>query len=254
MLNDLNQDNEAQINQILEELEELELLTKGMHDPGCLQELAIRKTKHLLNSYQELCKASIGEKKEEDTKVEEYKSEVLHTKEQTVEIQQPEEKKEVPVADIAKSSIPVETEKETAPETPVCPPMESVAEPVKEESEKDELSNNPAQSTIRKELNVVTKNDQFKSKSVDLPISNVKRVEEKFIKKDLRTAFNLNDRIRYTNNLFGGKREEMTATIENLNNLNNYEEALSYLSANFRWDLEDETTNEFLEIIKKRFL
>ena len=78
-------------------------------------------------------------------------------------------------------------------------------------------------------------------------------LKQRIASKDIRKAISLNDRFRFKRDLFGGSDEAMCKTIEILNTMHSAEEALNYLEKNFQWNFEDETTNDFITILEKRF-
>lgn len=78
-------------------------------------------------------------------------------------------------------------------------------------------------------------------------------LKQRIASKDIRKAISLNDRFRFKRDLFGGSDETMCKTIEILNQMHSAEDALNYLEKNFQWNYEDETTNDFITILEKRF-
>lgn len=78
-------------------------------------------------------------------------------------------------------------------------------------------------------------------------------LKQRIASKDIRKAISLNDRFRFKRDLFGGSDEAMCKTIEILNTMHSAKEALNYLEKNFQWNFEDETTNDFITILEKRF-
>ena len=78
-------------------------------------------------------------------------------------------------------------------------------------------------------------------------------LKQRIASKDIRKAISLNDRFRFKRDLFGGSDEAMNKTIEILNQMHSAEDALNYIEKNFRWNYEDETTNDFITILEKRF-
>ncbi|MCQ2336761.1 MAG: hypothetical protein MJ010_06255 [Paludibacteraceae bacterium] len=69
---------------------------------------------------------------------------------------------------------------------------------------------------------------------------------------DLHKAIGLNDRIRFQRELFNGDAELMGATIDFLNAVSSYTEAIKYLDENFDWKDDDETVIYFKEILKRK--
>lgn len=77
---------------------------------------------------------------------------------------------------------------------------------------------------------------------------------EKQYLSDFRKAFSLNDRFRFRRELFGGDEEKMNRAIADLNEIRSYEEAVSYLHTELKWNLEDEAAADFVKLLEKRFL
>lgn len=75
---------------------------------------------------------------------------------------------------------------------------------------------------------------------------------------DLRKAFGLNERFLYANELFGGDGQEFIRALNELNHLENFEDAKRMIEARyqntFKWNLEDETVQEFISIVERRYL
>lgn len=71
---------------------------------------------------------------------------------------------------------------------------------------------------------------------------------------DFRKAFSLNDRFRFRRELFGGNEEKMNKAITDLNNIHSYEESVTYLNNELKWNIEDEAVADFIKLLEKRFL
>lgn len=83
------------------------------------------------------------------------------------------------------------------------------------------------------------------------PEIEVRKVDGRLI-SDLRKAIGLNDRIRFQKELFASDQTLMNETIEYLNGVASYDEALKYLSDNFEWDDENETVKYFKDILSRK--
>jgi hypothetical protein len=70
---------------------------------------------------------------------------------------------------------------------------------------------------------------------------------------DLTKAIPLNDRIWFTKELFAGEGDELAATLEKLNQMNDLDEALQHLSGQFNWNPDDKVVQKFLQIISRKF-
>lgn len=71
---------------------------------------------------------------------------------------------------------------------------------------------------------------------------------------DFRKAFSLNDRFRFRRELFGGDEERMNRVISDLNDLHTYEDSVTYLNNELKWNIEDEAVSDFIKLLEKRFL
>ena len=71
---------------------------------------------------------------------------------------------------------------------------------------------------------------------------------------DFRKAFSLNDRFRFRRELFGGDEARMNKVINDLNDLNSYEDSVTYLNNELKWNIEDEAVADFIKLLEKRFL
>jgi hypothetical protein len=70
---------------------------------------------------------------------------------------------------------------------------------------------------------------------------------------DLTKAIPLNDRIWFTKELFSGDGEELHSTLVKLNQMNDLDDALHYLSDQFDWDADNKVVQKFLQIITRKF-
>lgn len=69
---------------------------------------------------------------------------------------------------------------------------------------------------------------------------------------DIRLAISLGDRFLYQRELFGQNAELMQRTLNELNELGSFEEAIAYISR-FGWDTESKTYQQFLVTLHRRF-
>lgn len=82
------------------------------------------------------------------------------------------------------------------------------------------------------------------------------RLDEKLARegsRDLRKAFSLNDRFRFRRELFGNSDIEMTDTLNLVEAMTNYAEAVDYFMSDLQWDEENPDVADFLAIIQKHF-
>lgn len=72
--------------------------------------------------------------------------------------------------------------------------------------------------------------------------------------EDIRLAINIGDRFRFQRELFGGNGEVLNKTISYLNQLSKFSEAESFLKSKFGWADDNIHAEEFLQIVKRRYL
>ena len=129
---------------------------------------------------------------------------------------------------------------------------EPVAEPVIVPEPKME----PVQEVIIEKTEIVTEQSEPPHKSVTSEKQSVflSDILEKKNLSDFRKAFSLNDRFRFRRELFGGNEEKMNKAITDLNDIHSYEESVTYLNNELKWNIEDEAVADFIKLLEKRFL
>ena len=70
---------------------------------------------------------------------------------------------------------------------------------------------------------------------------------------DIRLAISLGDRFLFQRELFGQNAELMQRTLNELNALGSFDEALAYINKRFHWDTESSTYQQFLITLHRRF-
>lgn len=70
---------------------------------------------------------------------------------------------------------------------------------------------------------------------------------------DFRKAFSLNDRFYFRRELFAGDEARMNRVIADLNEIHSYEDSISYLDKELKWNIEDKAVSDFVKLIEKRF-
>ena len=71
---------------------------------------------------------------------------------------------------------------------------------------------------------------------------------------DIKQAINIGDRFRFQRELFKSNGEDMNKTLNYINQLATLEEVLSFLQSKYNWPVENEAVEDFLQIVKRRFL
>lgn len=78
------------------------------------------------------------------------------------------------------------------------------------------------------------------------------RVDARLI-SDLRKAIGINDRFRFRHDLFGNDDKLMMDTIDRLNSMESFDEAMNFIRDNFSWSETDDTFNYLLDLLHKRY-
>ena len=71
---------------------------------------------------------------------------------------------------------------------------------------------------------------------------------------DIKQGINIGDRFRFQRELFRGNGEDMNKTLSYINQLATLDEALSSLRSKYGWATDNETAEDFYQIVKRRFL
>ena len=70
---------------------------------------------------------------------------------------------------------------------------------------------------------------------------------------DIRQAISLGDRFLYQRELFGQNAELMQRTLTEINELQSFDEAMSYINSRFQWDSESNSYQQFIVSLHRRF-
>ncbi|MBK8806704.1 MAG: hypothetical protein IPO21_08685 [Bacteroidales bacterium] len=155
---------------------------------------------------------------------------------------------ETPPLEIEKKTTVVEQEV-VKPEIKNVLKTEVVTEVVPKEENK-KLVNEPAPK-IKQEKGSLRTDDIVSKNSSGAFIA--QKLQMKPI-KTMNEAIGINDKFQYIRELFGGLADEYSKTIEVLNKVETFDEALTYIESRFEWDQEDKTVLKFLEIVNRRFI
>ena len=124
---------------------------------------------------------------------------------------------------------------------------ESVAIPVEATVAAEKTVSEPAAS-----LSSASSHTTTLEQSLPHSISLNEVIQKKFL-ADFRKAFSLNDRFRFRRELFGGDEGRMNEAISDLNELQSFEESITYLDKKLKWNVEDEAVADFIKLLEKRF-
>jgi len=86
------------------------------------------------------------------------------------------------------------------------------------------------------------KKQDISSKIQSTPISNI------------GSALGINDRFKLINDLFNGDKDSFQNTIGILNGAANFNEAFNYITSSFDWDMEEDSVQLLLELVRRKFI
>jgi len=71
---------------------------------------------------------------------------------------------------------------------------------------------------------------------------------------NIKSAIGINDKFKLMKDLFNEDTESYTKTINKLDACNNFNEAFTYISTNFNWDMEDDSVQYILDLVRRKFI
>ncbi len=232
---------EALLRNILRDIKELELLVTTFigenHTSDGYIQLAKNKTQSILDEL-ELISQSEKEKisqpiekpivkKEETTIVTPKEEEVKEIDEKSIE-----EPAAQPVTANRQESTPAVTPKEA----PKKPPVKQEVKP-------------PSKSVLGEVLGK-------DNKSLNEQLATKKNTSESSFQSpilDLKNAIGINDRFLFQRELFNNNADVYNQVVDQINAIQDYDSAIAFIKGNFNWNLEDEATITFFELVKRRF-
>ncbi|MEE9462598.1 MAG: hypothetical protein V3V53_12245 [Bacteroidales bacterium] len=72
--------------------------------------------------------------------------------------------------------------------------------------------------------------------------------------QDIGTSLGLNDRFKLINELFKGDKDSYLRTIDILDGASNFNEAFNYISTSYDWDMEDDSVQMLLDLVRRKFI
>lgn len=158
--------------------------------------------------------------------------------------------------------VPVATEHDTAPE-PVEEYKPEPVEPSVEPSVESSVAQQPVEQPVEQPSVVVQEDVQSpqclgdvlgggvqtladKMSSDDAPTTPFNRIE------DLRKAIGLNDKFLMIRDLFGGDADRYEDTIDTLNEFEDLDECIIYITENFRWNPDSEGAKLLISLIERK--
>lgn len=71
---------------------------------------------------------------------------------------------------------------------------------------------------------------------------------------NINSAIGINDKFKLMRDLFNEDTESYTKAINKLDACNNFNEAFTYISTNFNWDMEDDSVQFILDLVRRKFI
>ena len=72
--------------------------------------------------------------------------------------------------------------------------------------------------------------------------------------RDIGTSLGLNDRFKLINELFNGDKDTYQQTVKILDSATNFNEAFNYINTSYDWDMEDDSVQMLLELVRRKFI
>ncbi|KOH46672.1 hypothetical protein [Sunxiuqinia dokdonensis] len=262
---------------ILKDLEELNEIANGLRRSDQLSrfelDIALSKSKLVFQEFEYLkelhdwnaekdsprpASTATSVPSQPEPKIESVREKLTATEaEPTQDVNEPEER-ELPKAKPQANTVPEPEMQELVPAAP------SELEKTEHRKTEPEAEQAPAavEKTSETEAEEETENikktvgENFvKGKSLnDLMLGN-KTLDKKLASSPitkLETAIGLNDRFQYTRELFDNQPDLFRKTVQEIDQANSLDEAVSYLNANFKWK-KTETSIQFAQLVKRRF-
>ena len=72
--------------------------------------------------------------------------------------------------------------------------------------------------------------------------------------RDIGSSMGINDRFKLINELFNGDKDSFQNTISTLDGASNFNEAFNYITTSFDWDMEEDSVQMLLELVRRKFI
>ena len=251
-------ENKEAFEYLLSDIQNLETLVKGLKQEEVLPVLSLTHTCNLAYSILDKLKAiereelqqlniRLVEQQEEmnhlSVLLEQYKAMAeickknIHSVKQTIEeAERPTLSEQSPV--VSKSAI-IET---------------STSKPVPEEPTKSQTEQEQQETILiqgREKVSPISQPSAIASQKSNISLHDI--LEKKNL-LDFRKAFSLNDRFRFKRDLFKGDEDLMNQVISDLNEIHTLQGSLEYIQAQLHWDMKNETVQDFIKLLDKRFI
>ena len=150
----------------------------------------------------------------------------------------------------AKESETVATETEPPLPESAKAGMETEA-PAKKPGKQADKTNGPAILADRYKSDKKFRNESLAGKRGKQDVSS--KIQSKPI-SNIGNALGINDRFKLINDLFNGDRDSYENTINTLDKASNFNEAFSYINSSFDWDMEEDSVQILLDLVRRKFI
>lgn len=72
--------------------------------------------------------------------------------------------------------------------------------------------------------------------------------------QNIGSALGVNDRFQLIKDLFNGDKESFQKTINSLDEASNFNDAFNYINSSFDWDMEEDSVQLLLELVRRKFI
>lgn len=72
--------------------------------------------------------------------------------------------------------------------------------------------------------------------------------------ENLSKGIGLNDKFLFSKELFGGNSQKFNTTIDTVNAMNSFEDAMIYIQENFSWASSNPVAKHFMTLVRRRFM
>ena len=141
-----------------------------------------------------------------------------------------------PVAEIPEPVVEVPEPVEKVPEPPEAEAMSNAKPEILADRYKDEKR------YINETLSRNDNKQDLTAKLQSKPITNI------------HSSLGINDRFKLINTLFNGDKESYENAITTLDDAGNFNDAFTYINSSFDWDMEDESVQMLLDLVRRKFI
>jgi len=128
-----------------------------------------------------------------------------------------------------------------------------------EEPTHQPITSSPNEDTSEREQTIIAAPQtivEIEEQHVPASTNDPMRVDEKLqrtLSKNLRQAFSINDRYRFSRELFGNNSDAMNKALDRIEQMNHYDEAEDYCYNHLGWQNDNDVVVEFMQILNNHF-